>query len=337
MKKVVLLVFLFLLIGTTVVFAQSIKVEGVEKSAAPDVINAALAERELGLEQQDTSNGDLYSGYFDFPSRLSVFHARYRFQIEGNAVTVSVSDIAVPDASGTGWVTPPIPPSGGSKQKLVSQLADRMNALKGKVTHSVRTEDSGTGKAAINAPTTSSSLRHVPRTDLAVAYAFDSDSRFYCSEGLCPLQRHGNLGFVDRNGKLVIDFIIRIGGSEFGGNVPVFSEGLGVIDTFVTKSKHRMGTTIFIDKKGERKFPNDEIGGAMPFREGVSAVTLYRLKPNHESPDAETYFMDHQGKLIPIQAEFRYFKDYEFHEGLALAPGEKQVVYVKPTVKQQSP
>ena len=315
MKKGILLLFYSIFISAPVVRAQSANVENVDKSTAVDLIKTALAARNLTIETQDSSTQDLLSSYFTFKSRLTAYRARYRFHVEENSVTVSLYDIGGLKTSDN--LSLPIPPSAGAKQEQLGQIVDSMNKLKGAAKPVTNAGSTGatpqTAVARGGAAPDMAPGSHMPQTDKAVTLMLDSfDPGCACREGLCPVLHGGRWGFVDREGKPVIDFVIKSG--FFHGRCPSFSEGLALVPTDTTDAdKMRTGNNeMFIDKKGGRQFQNYSFIDATSFHEGMSIVHLVG-KPNIP------YLMDHQGKLTPlpqVNGDYVGAIGEQFHEGL---------------------
>jgi hypothetical protein len=166
-------------------------------------------------------------------------------------------------------------------------------------------------KAPSSSASKTSAVSHMPKTDKAVTLMLDRyDSGCTCSEKLCPVLHGGRWGFVDREGKMVIDFVIREG--LFPGRCPSFSEGLAMVPTDDPDKMRTGNNKMFIDKKGVRQFQNYSFIDGTPFHEGMSVVHLVG-KPS------VPYLMDHQGKLTPFPKANGDYVDVigeQFHEGL---------------------
>lgn len=278
--------------------AQQAVVEQVPSSQAPQVIRAALQQE--GLGEISASDRVVISDPLRYTSHLMNYRVKLRFEMQGDAIAVSLQERQ--SLGSGGWGTPLVPPSKGSEAKLVDEIVDRLNEAKRGLTP---------GPVAVSAPEP-----HVPGAtrlaegtpanigqpssrpaiaDGAKRLVFDTGNglSYVCREGICMVARDHLWGGIDYQGNTVIDFKYSNAGAK------EFQEGL------IPVQDPRTGEVFFLDKHGLRQFPALHLASAKPFSDGVSQASM---------GPGKDILLDHSGKWIAM-GQIVLFS--AFSEGLA--------------------
>ena len=137
---------------------------------------------------------------------------------------------------------------------------------------------------------------------VVIDFQYDTAEEF--SEGLAQVSKDGKYGFIDKQGKTVIDFIYSTGFNQFVG----FHNGYAAV-----KKDKKVG---MIDKKGNTviNFEYDELSGYT--EEGG----LILAKKN-----GKYGYIDIKGNVV---IDFQYDKAYHFSEGLARVQKNKKEGFI---------
>lgn len=137
----------------------------------------------------------------------------------------------------------------------------------------------------------------VPDMQSAKQLKYDDDDSYLFTEGLCALKKSNLWGFIDPSGNWVIEPVYY----KWGTENPYFSDGICLVGMRAPDGYGNI--PVYIDKKGNRLFKNQNFASATPFKNGV-AIIAKETGPTH----IRVYsFINTQGVVIPgsISPQFK--------------------------------
>src|SRR5581483_4519439 len=265
---------------------RSVLVEDVPSQNFPRLISAVLAERKLGVANVNQATREVFSTYEEYDWNNVRCRSQWAFRYDAGAVTVTLQDREGKTASG--WMKMTVLNAGaGPEEAMLRRMMERMKALNAQLAGTASPKAAsgapapvasgappGRAPAAINRTSDSTYLERPPAVDNrdpgvdhAVALQIQMRHDVVCGEGLCAVYKDGSWGFIDRTGKLVIDF--QYDQESLASGPPVFHGGLCAV-----KLKQPSPEVIYIDRKGGRQFPNLHLTRAGSFNAGLAVVEV---------------------------------------------------------------
>jgi hypothetical protein len=324
-------ILLFLGAMTSFCFAQSSV--AIDNLAPEDVwisVHKALSEKGSAVDYQSADR--IVSEFCAYSAHFMQYRAKYVFRLDGNSLTISLDQRQQKTTSG--WQDPTFTAK-GAEEKLITQMAELVRTELSHLAKSAPEPAAATPATAHHTPQnaqSSSSPAYTqpmavtadqqpnpntmpfPDTSQAAGINFDESKYYICGEGLCAVLLNGKLGFIDAQGKVVINFQFHVPSDEA---MPRFQNGVCMI---YVDSGHGGFEAIFIDKKGNRLFPGKIFTKAYAFVNDVALVMVH----NPVKYTDNWQFIDIKGRPLSPLLDLRQgsipmgfsSQDLPFHDGL---------------------
>jgi hypothetical protein len=251
-------------------FAQTpVKIENIQASQLNALISSVLQQRHVNLDQADPSGTNFVSGYEEYSVDTIQRRLRYHFHLEGTTLVVSVGDRQ--QFSDGQWMKLLVSFGKSNETRLLNETSAQISALahQGTMSGTINGADAGT-LAAAPGHSASQALVQQSHYEQAPGVIFDDGNDYECSEGLCAVPRDGLWGFIDLQGKVVLDFKYALTVTNDPKSAS-FHDGIALVAQIVSGGGLH---PFYIDKAGNHLFPDLELVSerAMPFTHGLGQV-----------------------------------------------------------------